>query len=377
MNCNYVDNNVGNRMLSDSIYRLAAYLAVLLTITYIQPTEYPLSMDKSSYVMMAVVTILYVEIAVFVKDYKRKASTVVEVLRVIAVPVLLYLLLCFCGAKSMDASLKGASTVIAIYCVFWVAITLHSTRQARSSRCFRGNMACGLSLLCDSIIMALLAAVIYQAAINPMALGTLDQAAEFEAWSSDYTVAANYDELKVLNSTKDFASITDTEERLKLFSEVVRVESNYLGIPYQLKVKCKTLTGAIGEYSDISKTVYIDEAFLNSCSPEEMIDVAAHETRHAYQHQLVHLYEHIRNDEESAAFLRNYNADEYMSEFLEYTSPSDSEFQYSSQICERDAREYAAVSCEKWQSILQDLTLSESTGDGWNAINAKRMINWK
>ena len=377
MNCNNVDKNVGNRLLPDSIYRLAAYLAMLFTATYIKPTEYPLSMSNSTCVMMAVVTILYVEIEVFVKGYKSKVAPVAEVFRVIAAPVLLYLLLCFCGAKLFDASLKGASTVIAIYSVFWIAITLHGTRQAKSFRYFRGNMACGLSLLCDSVIMALLAAVIYQAAINPMALGTQEQAAEFEAWSPDYTVAANYNELKVLSSTKDFANITDSEERLKLFSEVVRVESNYLGIPYQLKVKCKTLNGAIGEYSDVSKTVYIDEDFLKSCSPEEMIDVAAHEARHAYQHQLVHLYEHVVNDEESAAFLRNYNAEEYMSEFLEYASPLKSEFQYSSQICERDAREYAAASCEKWQSLLQDLTLSESTGDGWDAINAKRMVNLK
>ena len=377
MNCNDTDKHKRKHMLPDSIYRLAAYLAMLLAITYIKPTEFPLSITQSSYVMLTAITIMYVEISVFVKNYKRKASPAAEILRVIAVPVLLYLLLCFCGTKSMDASLKGALTVIAIYGAFWIAITIYNTRQARSFRLFKGKMACGLSLLCDSVIMALLAVVLYQATINPMALGTVEQTAEYETWSSEYTVAANYDELKVLNSTKDFASITDTEERLKLFSEVVRVESNYLGIPYQLKVKCKTLTSAIGEYSDMSKTVYIDETFLNSCSPEEMIDVAAHETRHAYQHQLVHLYDHVGNDEESAAFLRNYNAEEYRSEFLEYTSPLDGEFQYSSQICVRDAREYAAASCEKWQSILQDPTLLESTGAGWDAINAKRMVNLK
>lgn len=377
MNCNDADKHVRKHMMSDSIYRLAAYLAMLLAITYIKPTEFPLSMDKSSYVMMTAITILYVEISVFIKDYKNKASPVVEILRVVAVPVLLYLQLCFCGTKSMVASLKGASMVIAIYGVFWIVISIHYTRQARGFRLFKSNMACGLSLLCDSVIMALLAVVFYHAAINPTALGTVEQAAEYETWSPDYTIAANYDELSVLNSPKDFASITDTEKRLKLFSEVVRVESNYLGIPYQLKVRCKTLTGAIGEYSDMSKTIYIDESFLNSCSPEEMINVAAHETRHAYQHQLVHLYEHTGNDEESAAFLRNYNAEVYRSEFLEYASPLDSEFQYSSQICERDAREYASDSFEKWQSLLQDQTLLESTGDGWDLINAKRMINRK
>ena len=376
----YVMDNTGTKIpFSDNIYRLAIYMALLAVVSLIKPTLYPLSICRSSMLLLIALLILYVEITVFIKHYEFDTSATSDLLRSVAVPVLAYLLLCFSRSVSFTGAIKGGSVSIAFFCSAFLLILLHDWFRRRDKRFFIKALAMGLSTLRSSMIMCMSVFLIYLVITNPGTLGSNNNAAEYKDWSNDCTICANYDTLKVLADDSTFAAITSTDIRLSLFKDVVDVETNYLGIPYDLKVCLRQLEfGINAQYGDAEKTIYVDEDYLSSCTSEELITTASHEVRHAYQHQMASLYSNVRySDKEAAAFLRNNSADRFLAEFSDYEDGTVDYESYSSQYCECDAREYARLSCEKWQSVLSDLTLLESAGGSWDTTNTRRSLYWK
>ena len=148
----------------------------------------------------------------------------------------------------------------------------------------------------------------------------------------------------------------DLQERLNICQTVVAIECNYLGIPHDIHVVTTTLGDTLsGSYSPETHTIKIDLLYLQTSPPDEVLSTLLHESYHAYQQILVGLYESLTDDEKSLFIFKS--AEVYAQEFAVYISSEKDSLEYASQLCEIDAREYAADGVDEYYSRILDYVM--------------------
>ena len=140
----------------------------------------------------------------------------------------------------------------------------------------------------------------------------------------------------------------DTDERMEMLQTIVDVEANHLGLTLDLEVRMDDLGPTIaGYYNDSKKAIYIHEELVNDQDVFRAISTILHEAYHAYEYDLVNLYEDTPVSQRDLLLFDH--CDEYLYEMHNYSDILDiqdtdcPEFEdYYNQYMEMDSREYAS-----------------------------------
>ena len=365
-----------NKELPDWTFRISVYLLFAMTVFMIRPSVDKLSLDSIFVFLLTIGMAGYIEMMIFIREYEHSSSVLFEPIKAVAIPALAYVFFCMHGTATLgkECIVFSASILICLACI------IEDTRyraKTGAGRTLKEFLAAWLDLSRNVVGLSLLFFVGISIVVSPATLELRFQKTESARWSSERTIAANYAELKRLYDG-DFPEAGETDERLELFSVIVDVESNYLGIPYNITVKKKELSsGVCASFSEYERTIEVDEAYLDKCTPDEMITTAAHEVRHAFQHEIVKLSSSVKEDVETAAFLANHNADRFSAEFSDYKGRDDGSdlLEYYYQYVEQDARSYADESCKKWMEKLAMLNELDEAGASFKESEERINMN--
>lgn len=146
----------------------------------------------------------------------------------------------------------------------------------------------------------------------------------------------------------------DSETKLEVLQTVADIETDYLGIPFQLNVHLANLPGSVlGCYSDRAHIIRIDSECFHNGSPDKLLEVVCHECYHAYQYCLCDVYGSM--DTKYRALVDFKRVQTYQNEFNDYTDGSEDIDRYLAQKCEKDAYEYAENAVEDYHLRIRQL----------------------
>lgn len=128
----------------------------------------------------------------------------------------------------------------------------------------------------------------------------------------------------------------DVQQKLNVCQKIVNVEARYTGLSHEILLGTDELSdGTLAYYKESTHQIVIDIDHLDSYS-YEVLATLIHEVHHAYQYELVKLYQKL--DEEERNLLLFYDASIYMEEFADYEDGSEDFGAYYMQLSEIDAR---------------------------------------
>lgn len=341
--------NTRGKELSDNTYSI---VAIILWLVYVFVFRSKFTIFGSlafTYILLALWLALNTQIAIEVKKWKYDDDAFAELVVACSLPVVTFTFIAVEGHNTIMVGIAVACVVLSI--MYFIASVKYNLKDNHRGVDYRKRVkavsfyrARSFLVVCISLCM-----------VVPMLSRPIIKSANKEtvAWSNERTVTANYDKLKVLLDEEEFAT-KDIHEREELFKMIVDAECNYLGIPYVIKIKTHKLNQSIvANFNQEEGSITVDTDYLSTCTGEDLIDTGSHEVRHAYQYEIVKLYDKLkkRHDDESMILLADIIGDApvYSKEFTSY---KDSGEKYYRQQCEEDAREYAEESYKEWKIIL-------------------------
>lgn len=182
------------------------------------------------------------------------------------------------------------------------------------------------------------------------------------------TPAYSGDENKLANNIEIVAKLDDeiwptlsTKEKLEVLQTVANIEARYLGLPHELNVQLGALVeDNLASYDDDSHIITINVDHIEFSPPEEILNSVCHECYHAHQRRACDAYDTM--DDEYKELLEFYNLQVYEREFSDYVDAEDDEEAYFSQLVERHARSYGAMSVEDYYEHINEY-LGKTTED--------------
>lgn len=299
--------------------------------------------------LLAMLMSINTQVAIEVKKWVRDDDTYVELMGACSLPVLVFLFIAKEGHSPLWVGI--ALTCVFLSIVYYIASVRYNLRNGNRGEVFKERVkAVSMFRARSFLVVCISFCIVIPMFVRPIIRSTNK---EIIPWSNERTLSANYDKLAVLMDENEVEKKT-IEEKEELFEMVVDVESNYLGIPYRIAIKPQKLDETVAASFDQEQLIIkINTDYLSGCTGEDIIDTAAHEVRHAYQYEIVKLYDKLkkRHDEESLILLNDVIADAptYSKEFNNYKEYGE---KYYRQACEEDARVYAAESYEEWKVKL-------------------------
>lgn len=130
------------------------------------------------------------------------------------------------------------------------------------------------------------------------------------------------------------------EERVNVLQVVADIEALHLGIP-RVPVSADIVVdaGTLGYFRPSEKRITLSKDYLANCLGHSALDSILHEMYHAYQHEVVEVYESLDEDAKKLALFNN--AAQYSYEFANYSDGSTDFHAYYSQACELHANQFA------------------------------------
>lgn len=200
-------------------------------------------------------------------------------------------------------------------------------------------------LLCGIVIVAAIGAILGFQVIKAQSFH--DQSSNMD---NSQSLLAYSKELQGLQNTQ-WESLS-IQQKVNLLQLVTNIESNYLGLPDNLKIHCKNLAPDVaGNYNHKTRTISVATDLLLYNGPKDCVDTIIHEVYHSYEHHLCTVYETLDKQYQSLYFLRN--AATYLYEFEHYNSGGDDFLDYYLQACEIDSREFACYRLTIYNHLLQ------------------------
>ena len=171
------------------------------------------------------------------------------------------------------------------------------------------------------------------------------------------TISSNIDTLLLLQQQQ--WSELDASERLRVMKVVADIEANYLGFP-AVSVCTQVLEeNTLGCYDHETRTITLNLTHLVSEDAFTMCNVVCHESRHAYQHRLIDIYESL--DPQNKQLRLFLETSMYSHEFSNYIDGNEDYEAYYSQWCEIDSREYAQTAAEEYFRRIEKHKTKEDT----------------
>ena len=130
--------------------------------------------------------------------------------------------------------------------------------------------------------------------------------------------------------------------RLSVLQLIADIEQKRLGLPKRLVViACSLPSETYGRYNIINGAIYVNKRLLKDASSKELINTIAHEARHALQKYEIDVYNGVDGELKNLALFDDVRI--YKEEFENYKDGNENYLDYYMQMCEEDAREYAAA----------------------------------
>lgn len=151
--------------------------------------------------------------------------------------------------------------------------------------------------------------------------------------------------------TDDTWPTLDESDKIRVLQTVADIETTYMGLPYRVTVvvdnEHAVPVGALACYSNESHTIYLAKSHLAD-SGEELCNSVCHEACHAYQYELLSAYDSL--DPEYKNLLIFDSIRYYAAELSQYvgSDENDDVEEYAQQLCEVNARKWAATSTEDY-----------------------------
>lgn len=147
----------------------------------------------------------------------------------------------------------------------------------------------------------------------------------------------------------------DTKQKLAVARTIADIEADAYGLPERLNVKMQNLpNGTRAEYMHYRRCVTLDRALLENEAPDEVLCCVLHECRHAYQHQLVRLYESADDQQKDLLIFQETDIPAIKDSFDSYVDGDRDYDRYFRQYCEEDARNWAESHCLTYLRAIQD-----------------------
>ena len=166
------------------------------------------------------------------------------------------------------------------------------------------------------------------------------------------------EETQVLASYETAASCLDEQVwQTLLLTERLNVLQRICDYECQLVLGCPTVQvraadcekNVQGSYNALTNTATIDLEHLMNDEVGEVVDTILHESRHAWQHAMVRMYEEVREElgEEHLKLSVFRLAQRFEYEFDAYRQPDDGFDEYYRQLVETDCRDFAKQRMEE------------------------------
>lgn len=165
---------------------------------------------------------------------------------------------------------------------------------------------------------------------------------EEEQRMKEVKLEPNLEKLQPIIISEEWERLSEAEKK-DLLEIVVQIERTYLGLSHDLNLEITSFENpqVKGCYCDITRTIEISRDLLDKPNGLEAVSSISHEARHAYQRNIVDLY-----NSTPAAFqklLLFQDAENYSSDFASYVG-GEAGVDYFQQTVEIDARNYATDS---------------------------------
>lgn len=172
-------------------------------------------------------------------------------------------------------------------------------------------------------------------------------ASEAEEW----TVKNNIDTICLLRE-EEWKEL-NPQQKLDVLGVVLNIEIRYLGLNHEVCLKSSVLDGETAAYyNHKDHEIVVDIGQLKTVSAADVLDSLCHECYHAYQYQIIALYEDT--PEKYRDMLLFQYVGSYTEEFSDYNDGSRDLMDYYYQTVEVQARQYAEVSVADYYGRIRE-----------------------
>lgn len=229
--------------------------------------------------------------------------------------------------------------VLLLICIFAIKMNEETMRSLVLKKLKMAYSA--LRLVGAIASIAFMICVICEAHINGN-LATPDEETT-ETYGEQYTIEANIDTVLLLQ-VEEWEKLS-VEERMNVLQCVCNIEGNFLGLNHGVQIIATKLDdNDLGVYNESESTIKISNDLVNSKYVMEALETVCHEMFHAAQWEYVGIYEGLDDAEKKLYFFSPAAA--YAEEFYNYQKAEQGKdestyLEYSQQLCEESARDYA------------------------------------
>lgn len=174
--------------------------------------------------------------------------------------------------------------------------------------------------------------------------------------AEEWTVKNNIDTVQLLR--EEAWKELNPQQKLDVLGVVLNIEIRYLGLNHEVYLKSSVLNGeTAAHYNHKDHEIVIDLGQLETASAADVLDSLCHECYHAYQYQIIALYE------DTPEKYRNMLLFQYVGSYIEETSHyndgSSDLMDYYYQTIEIQARQYAELAVADYYGRIRECLTTE------------------
>lgn len=257
--------------------------------------------------------------------------------------------------RHLPIALWVTAGIAAVLVLGYVILVLSNFRRDRKQFCFPDalrKLLTGCFLGCRTLVCLSLAVLIGITAFKPLlGLPFVSPKVSVSDTSSqqEQTISNNMETVLLLQQEQ--WERLDLPGRVQVMQVIADIEANYLGIG-----EVTVCSGVLGEktrgvYENNTRTVTLNLDLLGAGAARDVLKTLCHEVYHAYQHELVILYNSLSQEERQLFLFRE--AGKYKEEFESYIDGETDYEHYIEQWCEIDSNAYAYDAVEDYYNKIQ------------------------
>ena len=180
----------------------------------------------------------------------------------------------------------------------------------------------------------------------------VSNASEAEEW----TVKNNIDTVRLLRE-EEWKEL-NPQQKLDVLGVVLNIEIRYLGLNHEVYLKSSVLNGeTAAHYNHRDHEIVIDLGQLETAAAADVLDSLCHECYHAYQYQMIALYEDTPEKYRNMLLFQYVGS--YIEETSDYNDGSSDLMDYYYQTIEVQARQYAELAVADYYGRIRECLTAE------------------
>lgn len=180
----------------------------------------------------------------------------------------------------------------------------------------------------------------------------VSDASEAEEW----TVKNNIDTVRLLRE-EEWKEL-NPQQKLDVLGVVLNIEIRYLGLNHEVYLKSSVLNGeTAAHYNHRDHEIVIDLGQLETAAAADVLDSLCHECYHAYQYQMIALYEDTPEKYRNMLLFQYVGS--YIKETSNYNDGSGDLMDYYYQTIEIQARQYAELAVADYYGRIRECLTAE------------------